>query len=244
MKNLALGVWVVHKLIAFKMVHFFCVCVGFGLLDFCLHYRKDITEETVDGYFAKIVYSLTVIVCFHQDSKLGIGPLSWAIYWGQTNGLGKDVTQSKLNTWLWCMRIINLLTVYLVCKHFPINHPVWHVEDILGQFPRWLLIGKEDGLPGDPKAHQHHQHNDDKVHHIYHLEGQRRRNKRKNHVIEGACECRHWRNPRLRGQVDYWSWCLPAKHWWQLLKAFFFFKQVHEWWSSSFLCMSMKYIYS
>lgn len=91
------------------------------------------------------------------------------------------MTQMKLNTWLWCMRIINLLTVYLVCKHFPINHPIGHVEDVLGQFPWWLLVGKQDGLPGDPKTHQHHQHNDDKVHHVYHLEGweSRGRNKRK-----------------------------------------------------------------
>lgn len=118
---------------------------------------------------------------FLQDNKLGIGPLSWAIYWEQTNELGKDMTQLKLNTWLWCMRIINLLTVYLVRKHFPINHPIGHVEDVLGQFPWWLLIGKQNGLPGDPKTHQYHQHNDDKVHHVYHLErwGSRGRNKKK-----------------------------------------------------------------
>lgn len=77
------------------------------------------------------------------------------------------------------MRIINLLTVYLVRKHFPINHPVGHVEDVLGQFPGGLLIGKEDGLPGDPKAHQHHQHDDDKVHHVYHLGRWRSRGRNK-----------------------------------------------------------------
>lgn len=160
------------------MVHFL---IKFGTPDIDLCHRKDTPEETPEDYFSKIVYSPSVIAFFLQDSKLRIGPLSWAIYWEQTNALRKDKTQLKLNTWLWCMRIINLLTVYLVRKHFPINHPIGHVEDVLGQFPWWLLIGKENGLPGDPKTHQHHQHNDDKVHHIYHLEGwgSRGRNKRK-----------------------------------------------------------------
>lgn len=161
--------------------------IKFGIPDVDSCHRKDIPEETPEDYFAKIVYSPSVIVFFFflQDNKLGIGPLSWAIYWEQTDELGKDMTRLKLNTWLWCMRIINLLTVYLVRKHFPINHPIGHVEDVLGQLPWWLLIGKENGLPGNPKTHQHHQHNDDKVHHVYHLEGweSRGRNK-KTHMTE------------------------------------------------------------
>lgn len=67
------------------------------------------------------------------------------------------------------MRIINLLTVYLVCKHFPIDHPVRHVKNVFRQLPRRLLIGEENCLSCHTKAHQNHQHDDDKVHHVYHL---------------------------------------------------------------------------
>lgn len=63
----------------------------------------------------------------------------------------------------------SILTVYLVCKHLPIDHPVGHVEDIPGQLPRRLLVRVQDGLPGDTEAHQHHQHNDHKVQHVDHL---------------------------------------------------------------------------
>lgn len=39
-------------------------------------HRKDIPEKTPKDYFAKIVYSPSIIVFFLQDSKLGISPLS------------------------------------------------------------------------------------------------------------------------------------------------------------------------
>lgn len=61
------------------------------------------------------------------------------------------------------------LTVYGVGKHLSVDHPVRHVEDVSRQAPRWLLIWMEDGLAGDAKAHQNHQHDDHKVQHIDHL---------------------------------------------------------------------------
>lgn len=61
------------------------------------------------------------------------------------------------------------LTVYLVCKHLSIDHPVGHVEDVSGQFPRRLLLWVQDGLPSHSKTHQHNQHNDHKVQHVDHL---------------------------------------------------------------------------
>lgn len=61
------------------------------------------------------------------------------------------------------------LTVYLVCKHFSVDHPVGHVEDVSGQFPRRLLLWVQDGLPSYAETHQHNQHNDHKVQHVNHL---------------------------------------------------------------------------
>lgn len=73
------------------------------------------------------------------------------------------------------MRIINVLTVYLVCKHFPIDHPIWHVKNVFCQLPWRLFIGEEYCLPCYTKAHQNHQHNNDKIHHVYHLKEKKER---------------------------------------------------------------------
>lgn len=61
------------------------------------------------------------------------------------------------------------LTVYRVRKNLPIDHPVGHVEDVPGQAPRRLFIRMKNGLPSYAEAHQYHQHDHDKVHHVNHL---------------------------------------------------------------------------
>lgn len=61
------------------------------------------------------------------------------------------------------------LTVYGVGKHLSVDHPVGHEEDVSGQHPGWILIWVEDGLTGHSETHQHHQHDDDKIHHVDHL---------------------------------------------------------------------------
>lgn len=55
------------------------------------------------------------------------------------------------------------LTVYGVGKHLSVDHPVWHVEDVPGQTPCWLLVRVEDGLPSYTETHQDHQHDDHEV---------------------------------------------------------------------------------
>lgn len=62
------------------------------------------------------------------------------------------------------------LTVYGVCKHLSVDHPVRHIEDVPGQTPCGLLVRVEDGLSSYTKTHQHHQHDDHEVQHVNHLE--------------------------------------------------------------------------
>lgn len=63
------------------------------------------------------------------------------------------------------------LTVYRVCKNLSIDHPVRHVENVSGQAPCWLFVWVKYGLSSHPKAHEHHQHDHNKVHHVNHLQG-------------------------------------------------------------------------
>lgn len=74
----------------------------------------------------------------------------------------------------WCLTgsltMNSSLTVYGVCKHLSVDHPVRHVEDVSSQPPCWLLVRVEDGLPSDTEAHQHHEHDDHEVQHVDHLQ--------------------------------------------------------------------------
>lgn len=64
------------------------------------------------------------------------------------------------------------LTVYLVSEHLSVDHPVGHVEDVTSQSPGGLLIWVQDSLASYSKAHQNHKHDDHKVQHVNHLQGE------------------------------------------------------------------------
>lgn len=64
------------------------------------------------------------------------------------------------------------LTVYLVSEHLSVDHPVGHVEDVASQSPGGLLIWVQDSLASYSKAHQNYKHDDHKVQHVNHLQGE------------------------------------------------------------------------
>lgn len=103
-----------------------------------------------------------IIWCLWQNKKYFIPKLTQALplIWNWSSALGSREENLTMNS---------ILTVYLVCKHLSVDHPVGHVEDVSGQFPRRLLIWMQNGLTGYPETHQHHQHDDHKIQHVNHL---------------------------------------------------------------------------
>lgn len=111
-------------------------------------------------------------------------------------------TRRIIHTWIRKQNLTmnSSLTVYRVSKHFSIDHPVGHVEDIPRQTPRRLLVRVQDGLTCHAEAHENHQHDHHKVQHVNHLH---------THIETPLLFGKHW---KMRFSHSYLSFHVSSHH--------------------------------